>query len=155
MTAGEASSPYGTDRLGGLVALAREQGVLSDEEIVGGLEDIELTRRQFEDFCGDLAEFGVVLALGAERDLLASRLNIVEEEAPASGFDTEEPLGSLQLFFQAIGRIPLLTADQEVALARRIERGDQSAKRQMIEANLRLVVSIGSGTAVPGSRFLT
>ena len=51
MTAGDAF-PYDTDELGGLVALAREQGFLTDEEIVGRLEGVELTRQQFEDFCG-------------------------------------------------------------------------------------------------------
>ena len=154
VTAGDAF-PYDTDELGGLVALAREQGFLTDEEIVGELEDVELTRRQFEDFCGDLAELGVELAVGAERDALVDRLNIVEDEAPASGLDSaEESLGSLQLYFQAIGRIPLLTANQEVALAKRIERGDQSAKRQMVEANLRLVVSIAKRYRGTGLSFL-
>ena len=154
MTASDAF-PYDTDELGGLVALAREQGFLTDEEIVGKLEGVGLTRQQFEDFCGDLAELGVELATGADRDTLIDRLNIVEDEAPAAGLDSAEgSLGALQLYFQAIGGIPLLTANQEVALAKRIERGDQSAKRQMIEANLRLVVSIAKRYRGTGLAFL-
>jgi RNA polymerase primary sigma factor len=55
---------------------------------------------------------------------------------------TVEPsLDSLRLYLREIGKVPLLTADQEIYLAKRIERGDMSAKTQMIEANLRLVVS--------------
>jgi RNA polymerase primary sigma factor len=53
-----------------------------------------------------------------------------------------EPVDALQHLFQAIGSIPLLTAGEEVALAKRIERGDLAAKEKMIESNLRLVVSI-------------
>src|SRR5581483_11839538 len=77
------------------------------------------------------------------------------EEAPAQDLaalddpaDEAEPIeleistDSLQLFLKDIGKVDLLTAAQEVELAKRIERGDDAAKRQMVEANLRLVVSI-------------
>jgi RNA polymerase primary sigma factor len=64
----------------------------------------------------------------------------------------EPSLDSVRLYLREIGRVPLLSADQEVRLAKRIERGDREARRQMIEANLRLVVSIAKryvGTGVP------
>src|SRR4030095_13144811 len=68
---------------------------------------------------------------------------------------TVEPSPDLpRLYLRSIGRVDLLTADQEVALARRIERGDMSAKQQMIEANLRLVVSIAKGYLGRGLSFL-
>ena len=68
---------------------------------------------------------------------------------------TVEPsLDSLQLYLREIGRVPLLTADQEVYLAKRVERGDLAAKRQMIEANLRLVVSIAKPQLGRGLSFL-
>ena len=66
----------------------------------------------------------------------------------------EPSLDSLRLYLREIGKVPLLTADQEVYLAKRIERGDMVAKRQMIEANLRLVVSIAKaylGAGFPSS----
>ncbi|MEK7096236.1 MAG: sigma-70 family RNA polymerase sigma factor [Patescibacteria group bacterium] len=63
-------------------------------------------------------------------------------------------LSSLSLFLKEIGKIPLLSADQEVALAKRIERGDQVAKQHMIEANLRLVVSIAKGHRGLGLEFM-
>ena len=63
---------------------------------------------------------------------------------------TVEPsLDSLRLYLRSIGRVNLLTAEQEVVLARRIERGDMLAKQQMIEANLRLVVSIAKSYLGP------
>jgi RNA polymerase primary sigma factor len=61
---------------------------------------------------------------------------------------------SLQLFLKDIGRVPLLTAAQEVELAKRVERGDDAAKRHMIEANLRLVVSIAKRYRNQGLPFL-
>jgi RNA polymerase primary sigma factor len=68
---------------------------------------------------------------------------------------TVEPsLDSLRLYLRSIGRVDLLTAQQEVALAKRIERGDMVAKRQMVEANLRLVVSISKGYLGRGLSFL-
>ena len=68
---------------------------------------------------------------------------------------TVEPsLDSLRLYLRSIGRVDLLTARQEISLAKRIERGDMAAKRQMVEANLRLVVSIAKGYLGRGLSFL-
>jgi RNA polymerase primary sigma factor len=65
-----------------------------------------------------------------------------------------DPGDSLQLFLKDIGKVPLLTAPQEVALAKRIERGDHRAKQEMVEANLRLVVSIAKRYRNRGLPFL-
>jgi len=66
----------------------------------------------------------------------------------------EPSLDSLRLYLRAIGRVPLLSADEEVALAKRIERGDMAAKQHMVEANLRLVVSIAKGYVGRGLTLL-
>jgi RNA polymerase primary sigma factor len=66
----------------------------------------------------------------------------------------EPSLDSLRLYLRSIGRVPLLTADLEVSLAKRIERGDMEAKQHMVEANLRLVVSIAKGYLGRGLTFL-
>src|SRR5207253_7139580 len=75
-----------------------------------------------------------------------------------SGVDFDESiepsLDSLRLYLRAIGRVPLLTAAEEISLAKRIERGDVSAKQHMVEANLRLVVSIAKGYVGRGLTFL-
>jgi RNA polymerase primary sigma factor len=83
---------------------------------------------------------------------LRSRL----EELRRAEVDTslEPSLDSLRLYLRSIGRVPLLTAEEEVALAKRIERGDVAAKRHMTEANLRLVVSIAKGYLGRGLNFL-
>ena len=66
----------------------------------------------------------------------------------------EPSLDSLRLYLRAIGRVPLLSAEDEVALAKRIERGDMAAKQHMVEANLRLVVSIAKGYVGRGLTLL-
>jgi RNA polymerase primary sigma factor len=66
----------------------------------------------------------------------------------------EQNLDSLRLYLRSIGRVPLLSAEEEVALAKRIERGDIAAKQHMVEANLRLVVSIAKGYIGRGLTFL-
>ncbi|HEV3047646.1 MAG TPA: sigma-70 family RNA polymerase sigma factor [Solirubrobacteraceae bacterium] len=66
----------------------------------------------------------------------------------------EPSLDSLRLYLRSIGRVPLLSADEEVALAKRIERGDVAAKQHMVEANLRLVVSIAKGYVGRGLTLL-
>src|SRR5581483_6614944 len=73
----------------------------------------------------------------AEADFYAAQAEEVEETV-----DTEFSADSLQLFLKDVGKVDLLTAAQEVELAKRIERGDHRAKQEMVEANLRLVVSI-------------
>jgi RNA polymerase primary sigma factor len=66
----------------------------------------------------------------------------------------EPSLDSLRLYLRSIGRVPLLSAHEEVSLAKRIERGDIAAKQHMVEANLRLVVSIAKGYVGRGLTFL-
>jgi RNA polymerase primary sigma factor len=89
----------------------------------------------------------------------ASELTAVgaEAEQPAKvrvDLTVEPSLDSLRLYLRSIGRVSLLTAEQEVQLARRIERGDMRAKQHMIEANLRLVVSIAKAYLGRGLTFL-
>ena len=73
---------------------------------------------------------------------------------PEIDLTVEPSLDSLRLYLRSIGRVALLTAEQEVSLAKRIERGDMAAKQAMVEANLRLVVSIAKGYLGRGLTFL-
>jgi len=83
------------------------------------------------------------------------KLTVIGDEAKPLGLSADEDgTDSLRVFLRSIGRVELLTAEQEVELAKRIERGDMIAKRKMIEANLRLVVSIAKGYQGRGLGFL-
>jgi RNA polymerase primary sigma factor len=77
-----------------------------------------------------------------------------ELKRPEVDLTVEPSLDSLRLYLRSIGRVPLLTAEEEVALAKRIERGDIAAKQHMVEANLRLVVSIAKGYVGRGLTLL-
>ncbi len=141
-----------------LVAEGQEKGFLTYDEIVTGLDDVELTKEQVEDFYTYLIEHGVELVEGEQHKTPPHEQPQPEEEkvvaAPKLDLSVEPSLDSLRLYLREIGKVSLLTADQEVSLAKRIERGDMSAKTQMTEANLRLVVSIAKGYLGRGLSFL-
>jgi len=133
-----------------------EKGFLTYDEIVKGIEDVELTKEQVEDFYTYLIDHGVELMEGEEhKHPPHEQPQLAEEEKlPKLDLTVEPSLDSLRLYLREIGKVPLLTADQEVYLAKRIERGDMGAKTQMIEANLRLVVSIAKSYLGRGLSFL-
>jgi RNA polymerase primary sigma factor len=139
-----------------LVTEGTEKGFLSYDEIVVGLEEVDLTKEQVEDFYTYLVDHGIELVEGVEHKAPPHEAPALaeEEKVPKLDLTVEPSLDSLRLYLREIGRVPLLTADQEVYLAKRIERGDMSAKTQMIEANLRLVVSIAKAYLGRGLSFL-
>jgi RNA polymerase primary sigma factor len=142
-----------------LVAEGKEKGFLNYDEIVTGLEDVELSKEQTEDFYTYLVEHGIDLVAGELHKAPPHEQPPPEDEkaaavTPKLDLTVEPSLDSLRLYLREIGKVQLLTADQEVTLAKRIERGDMRAKREMIEANLRLVVSIAKGYLGRGLSFL-
>ena len=139
-----------------LVQEGLEKGVLTYDEIAAGLDDVELTKEQVEDFYTYLIDHGVELLEGeTHKHPPHEQLPAPEEEkGPKLDLSVEPSLDSLRLYLREIGKVPLLTADQEVYLAKRIERGDMAAKTQMTEANLRLVVSIAKSYLGRGLSFL-
>ncbi len=138
-----------------LVQEGQEKGFLTYDEIVAGLDEVELTKEQVEDFYTYLIDHGIELMEGEQHKHPPHEQPEPEEEkAPKIDLTVEPSLDSLRLYLREIGKVPLLTADQEVYLAKRIERGDMAAKTHMIEANLRLVVSIAKGYLGRGLSFL-
>ncbi|MEK6278399.1 MAG: sigma-70 family RNA polymerase sigma factor [Actinomycetota bacterium] len=139
-----------------LISLGQDRGFLTFEQIAAALEEVEVTKEQVAQLHGFLVDKGV--------DVIAE--NGVSAYKEAKGADgasrrkqeldlTIEPsLDSLRLYLRSIGRVELLEAGEEVELAKRIERGDMVAKRQMVEANLRLVVSISKRYLGRGLSFL-
>src|SRR5256886_11879590 len=141
-----------------LVQEGQEKGFLTYDEIVNALDDVELTKEQIEDFYTYLIDHSIELMEGEQHKSPPHEQPALAEDetkaAPKLDLTVEPSLDSLRLYLREIGKVPLLTADQEVYLAKRIERGDMSAKTQMIEANLRLVVSIAKGYLGRGLSFL-
>jgi RNA polymerase primary sigma factor len=91
-----------------------------------------------------------------ERDeqIQGLQVRLDELKRPDVDLTVEPSLDSLRLYLRSIGRVPLLSAEEEVSLAKRIERGDVAAKQHMVEANLRLVVSIAKGYVGRGLTLL-
>ena len=129
-----------------LIAEGLERGQLSFDRIARCLEEVEVTKEQVSELHDFLLEQGieVVAAAGAPAVPRSSAVDLTVEPS----------LDSLRLYLRSIGRVQLLSAEREVRLAQRIERGDLAAKQEMVEANLRLVVSIAKGYLGRGLSFL-
>jgi RNA polymerase primary sigma factor len=128
-----------------LVRQGQEAGFLTQDEIALALEEVDLDTAQVNELHQAFEELNIeVLEVAPEEEAE------VELEPEAHDVSTD----SLQLFLKDIGRVPLLTAAQEVELSKRIERGEHRAKQQMVEANLRLVVSIAKNYRNQGLPFL-
>jgi RNA polymerase primary sigma factor len=147
----------GSDELRGLIATGSERGYLTFEEIASTLEEVEVTKEQVTELHSHLVEQGV--------DVIAADGVTAYKESKGEGnsgngkkqeldLTVEPSLDSLRLYLRSIGAVDLLTKEQEVELAKRIERGDMAAKRHMVEANLRLVVSIAKSYLGRGLSFL-
>jgi RNA polymerase primary sigma factor len=147
------------DELRKLVVDARERGYLTPDEIAATLEDVDASREQVVELHQYLNENGIEIvseeeALANDKERAAPREAIAVPKKVELDLTVEPSLDSLRLYLRSIGRVDLLTAEQEVMLAKRIERGDMEAKQQMIEANLRLVVSIAKNYLGRGLTFL-
>jgi RNA polymerase primary sigma factor len=161
LTEGSDAAFLEVEELRTLVAEGRERGYLTFEEIATFLEEVEVTKEQVRDFHIHLVDNGVDIVSNEGRPAGGGEPAGPESpDAPAApkrpeiDLTVEPSLDSLRLYLRSIGRVDLLTAGEEVTLARSIERGDMNAKQQMIEANLRLVVSIAKGYLGRGLSFL-
>jgi len=146
-----------SEELRTLISHGRERGYLTFEQIAGTLDEVEVTKEQVQALHTYLIEHGVDVI--AEDGLTAYKEakegnQPGQTKKPELDLTVEPSLDSLRLYLRSIGRVDLLTAGEEIALAKRIERGDMAAKRHMVEANLRLVVSIAKGYLGRGLSFL-
>ena len=139
-----------------LIAQGQDRGFLTFEQIASTLEEVEVTKEQLQQFHAYLIDHGVDVI--GEDGVTAYKEGKAEKgdapKKPELDLTVEPSLDSLRLYLRSIGRVELLTAGEEISLAKRIEKGDMSAKRHMVEANLRLVVSIAKGYLGRGLSFL-
>ncbi|MEW6033173.1 MAG: RNA polymerase sigma factor RpoD [Bacillota bacterium] len=145
-----------------LVRRGKKQGALTYEEIMDVLEAEELTPDQIDDIYELLTEKGIEIVSEASEAGGDGRAK-TETVKAAVTTDAEDDLtvpegvaldDPVRMYLKEIGRVPLLTPEEEVALAKRVEAGDEEAKRRLAEANLRLVVSIAKRYVGRGMLFL-
>jgi RNA polymerase primary sigma factor len=128
-----------------LVEGAEERGYVEPAELEALALELDLGDEEVADFTHELEAIG--LEIGPPVEDAPEEVEIAADPVHGAG-------DSLQLFLADVGRHKLLTASEEVTLAKRIEKGDLVAKRKMIECNLRLVVSIAKGYRGLGVPFL-
>ena len=130
----------------------KEKGHLTYDEISFALEDIPMDSQEIDSIYKDFENDGIEL-LNDERDKEFKEEIDVEKEdlSVPKGISVDDPV---RMYLKEIGKIPLLTGDEEVEIAKRMENGDNSAKKELAEANLRLVVSIAKRYVGRGMSFL-
>jgi RNA polymerase primary sigma factor len=140
----------------GLIEEGHELGCLSGADVADALRDIEVTPAQIEELLLLLSDLGIEITEEAHVVQEAAPDPVEEaEHAPKLDLSSKQTSSDpVRLYFHDMGKVPLLTAVEEVSLARRIERHDEEARRRLIEANLRLVVSIAKRHAGRGMPLL-
>ena len=141
-----------SDDLRQLVEAAEERGTLLQSELNEVLEPLELDPLEIDAVYRELETAPIDVVIDVDEDGEPSPQP--EPEPPPLQISWETTTDALQLFLREAGRHPLLTAAQEVELAKQIERGDPHAKQRMIQSNLRLVVSIAKNYRNQGLPFL-
>jgi len=154
------------DKLNELIEKGKKQGKLSFKDLMDVLEGMNLDPEQLDKFYDTLEDLGIDTAgdypPALDDDILPAldELEEIEEvteeeiadtDALADSFSTDDPV---RMYLKEIGKVNLLTSEEEVELAIRMSEGDEEAKRRMAEANLRLVVSIAKRYVGRGMLFL-
>lgn len=151
----------------GLIQNGKKKGSLTYREIMDTLQGIELSADQIDEVYEQLGQIGieVIPEPGEENEVLEKPdddITVEDDDHPdeeETEVDLSVPEGvgiddPVRMYLKEIGRVPLLSAEEEIELAKRMEQGDESAKRRLAEANLRLVVSIAKRYVGRGMLFL-
>ena len=164
----EELAKYKAEKLNALIEKGKKAGKLTSKELMDTLDDLKLEPDELDKFYDRLEDLGIDTAgedilppldddaLPALEELQEIE-EVTEEEiaadtdALADTFSTDDPV---RMYLKEIGKVPLLTPEEEQDLARRMADGDEEAKRRMAEANLRLVVSIAKRYVGRGMLFL-
>ena len=147
-----------------LLESAKKRGVITYQEIMERLAPYDQDPEQIDEFFEQLADQGIEVINESEEDLNLADLDadlvhegehddylLDDDLSVPPGVKINDPV---RMYLKEIGRVPLLTAEEEIELAKRIEQGDQEAKKRLAEANLRLVVSIAKRYVGRGMLFL-
>ncbi|KAB3538630.1 RNA polymerase sigma factor RpoD [Alkaliphilus pronyensis] len=144
-----------------LIEKGKKRGMVTYNEIMDALENISLDKDQIDEVYDHLSTLGIDIVGDKDDDIDVDEAEI-ETEVPVEenieddvtllkGINIDDPV---RMYLKEIGKVPLLSADMEINLAQRMEAGDEQAKKQLVEANLRLVVSIAKRYVGRGMLFL-
>lgn len=136
-----------------LIDTGNKKGSLTYSQIMEYLQDYDLSPEEIDDFYDKLANLGIEVVdeikvpEGLEKADIDTNINLTVLE----GVTVNDPV---RMYLKEIGKVPLLTSSEEITLAQGMEAGDEVAKRKLVEANLRLVVSIAKKYVGRGMQFL-
>jgi RNA polymerase primary sigma factor len=149
-----------------LIEDGKKAGTLTHKEVMDTLQDVELTPDEIDDIYEAIEQMGIELLPESGTDIDAEEKDqdasgtgngeagsdeVDSDVSLLEGVSVDDPV---RMYLKEIGRVPLLTAEEEIELAKRIEEGDEEARRKLAEANLRLVVSIAKRYVGRGMLFL-
>ncbi|MBM3709489.1 MAG: RNA polymerase sigma factor RpoD [Actinobacteria bacterium] len=150
-------SEFRLEEVKDLITKGKEEGILTTEEITETLSNLDLTKEQIENIYDVIQNLGIEIVSEEDEDIDSIIKQKKDEDILKKKLDfsikspTNDPV---RMYLKEIGKVRLLTAAEEVQLAKRIEKGDMTAKSRLVEANLRLVVSIAKKYVGRGMLFL-
>jgi RNA polymerase primary sigma factor len=149
------------ERMKDLLTLAKKKkNILEYQEISDFFMDMPLGEEQFDKILEALERSNIdVLRIAQEDEVEHEDILLMEDEVDVETIDLSVPDGvsiedPVRMYLKEIGKVPLLNAEEEIELAKRMEEGDEDAKKRLAEANLRLVVSIAKRYVGRGMLFL-
>ena len=154
-----------------MIEKARARGKITFREVAVFLEGTDLDKDQIDDIYDNLNAMGIeviseiepedfeIMDIEAEAEAESDDVDLVVDESGEIDIEASLPKGvtvddPVRMYLKEIGKVPLLSADEEIELAKRMEQGDEEAKKMLCEANLRLVVSIAKRYVGRGMLFL-
>ena len=143
-----------SNRVRELIEAGKQKGALTIKEIIEQFADCEMEPDQFDKILDTLSELNIEIIKEntvSEADPAPVPDDHLDDLTPPEGISIDDPV---RMYLKEIGKVPLLTADEEIELAKRMEEGDVDAKHRLCEANLRLVVSIAKRYVGRGMLFL-
>jgi RNA polymerase primary sigma factor len=153
--------PQHIDLVRELASKGKKKGNLTYSEIENGLSELDIDKEQIEDIYDSLATMGIEVVgdkdgndddtFEEDEDEEKEKEEDFDDISLPKGINIDDPV---RMYLKEIGKVPLLSGPEEIALAKRMEEGDEEAKKKLCEANLRLVVSIAKRYVGRGMQFL-
>ena len=136
-----------------LIEMGKSKGVLTYKEVMDTLDDLELDSEQIERIYDrfEALNIDVVEEMEIPDDITSDISELESDLGSTEGVAIDDPV---RMYLKEIGKVPLLSAAEEIEIAKRMADGDQDAKKQLAEANLRLVVSVAKRYVGRGMLFL-
>ncbi len=147
-----------------LIEKGKKSSMITYSEIMDALGDIDLDKDQIDEIYDNFSTMGIDIVgdkddvdedLDIDESILEPEIGVEEviedDSALLKGVNIDDPV---RMYLKEIGKVPLLSADEEISLAKRMDAGDEEAKKKLVEANLRLVVSIAKRYVGRGMLFL-